>query len=37
MRFIRDIVAVEFMELARRMNPMWVIKFEDIQMLTARP
>jgi len=37
MSVITDIVAVEWMELSRSVNPMWVIDFSDIKQLTARP
>jgi len=37
MSVIVDIVAVELMELSRRLNPLWFIRFEEIQALTARP
>ena len=36
MSVIIDIIAVELMELSRRMNPLWFIRFEDIYALTAR-
>jgi hypothetical protein len=37
MSVIADIVAVEWMELSRSVNPMWVMEFSDIRQLTARP
>lgn len=36
MSVIIDIIAVEWMELSRRMSPLWFIRFEEIQTLTAR-
>jgi hypothetical protein len=37
MQYIRDIVAVELMELARTESPLWFYTFEEIHGLTARP
>lgn len=37
MSVIADIVAVEWMELSRSVNPLWVIDFSDIRQLSARP
>ena len=36
MEYIRDIIAVEFMEAAVRENAIWIIHFAEIEQLTAR-